>query len=332
MIHGVTFFHLGGKFAPSNERKGDVEGQRFTRDDLRIANERITALDQRHLVGMVRFCRQMSLHHGIVAIYTVGVSGDSARKDCHGHGLSLDFSGFSKALPSPLPKGLAIVKNAIRLGTDFIVFYLAERARACVEPAQLGSGVALPGRVRRRGRRRGVCSPCGARGHAACERATRGDRARGRGRAGTCRPVVPPRRGDHAGLAASAAPVVPLVAGRAAGGDPRADGARASTRRTTTRARRGGGPRPARAARHDGGVLDADGRRSAAERHALRGGEGARDVEAAGRPALGLGARERRLRWLDLDHRAPPPAVAGAITRYLRPRPRSHATSVRAGC
>jgi hypothetical protein len=111
----VTFFALTN-FGVSAIQKTDLPGQHFLRDTFDWANTSLQTLDQRHVIGLVRLCNELNLTHGVVAIYTQGVNGDTSRSDCHGYGMALDFGGMSTNLPDPAAKHMTV-----RLGVDFIV-------------------------------------------------------------------------------------------------------------------------------------------------------------------------------------------------------------------
>ena len=127
MISGVTFFALMNFGAvDAAPTKDKIPGHHFVKETFTWANTALQAIDQRHLVGLVRLCKQLREANGVVAIYTQGVSGSSAGKtlpngkvifDCHTYGRALDFGGMSTAMPDPKNKA-----PKIRLGTDFIVF------------------------------------------------------------------------------------------------------------------------------------------------------------------------------------------------------------------
>lgn len=123
-IGQVTFFHLMNGFGVSPPRKGDViPGQRFTREKFEWKLEPLTTLDQRHVVGLVRLCERLNEDHGVVAIYTQGVNGNTTEGETHGYGLALDFGGCSTELPAPAAKTQKGSKTTpIRLGVDFLVF------------------------------------------------------------------------------------------------------------------------------------------------------------------------------------------------------------------
>lgn len=74
-------------------------------------------MDQRHVVGMARFALEMA-DRGIVAIHHIGMHGDTGRRDNHGHGLSIDLGGMSKAPPERL-SGI----QPVRIGVDFHIFF-----------------------------------------------------------------------------------------------------------------------------------------------------------------------------------------------------------------
>jgi hypothetical protein len=111
----VTFFFLKA-FGVSATQKSDLPGQHFLRDTFDWQNTPLQALDQRHVIGLVRLCNELNQNHGVVAIYTQGVSGDTSRADAHGYGLALDFGGMSTNVPDPDTKHMTV-----RLGVDFIV-------------------------------------------------------------------------------------------------------------------------------------------------------------------------------------------------------------------
>jgi len=118
VMAGVRFFALTN-FSPSPPQSTSdvIPGQRFLRDAFDWQATALRLLDQRHIVGLVRMCSELSSTRGIVALYTQGVSGDTVRPDTHGYGLALDFGGVSTELPDPNEK-----HRTVRLGTDFIVF------------------------------------------------------------------------------------------------------------------------------------------------------------------------------------------------------------------
>jgi hypothetical protein len=116
-VAGVSFFALLN-FGVSGRRKTDqMPGQKFLRDSFDWGNMTLRNVDQRHMVGLTRMCRSLNASHGIVAIYTQGINGDSVRADCHGFGRAIDFGGASTDLPDPATKTLTV-----RPGVDFIVF------------------------------------------------------------------------------------------------------------------------------------------------------------------------------------------------------------------
>jgi hypothetical protein len=106
-------------FAPSAAaaKTDQIPGQRFTRDRFGWAEMRLALIDQRHVVGLARMCKELAAKHGIAVIVTQGVSGDTTRADTHGFGQAIDFGGCCTALPDPANKN-----PTVRLGTDFIVF------------------------------------------------------------------------------------------------------------------------------------------------------------------------------------------------------------------
>jgi hypothetical protein len=117
LVGGVKFLSLVS-FTPSAAKKTDqIPGQRFLREKFGWNDMSMALLDQRHVVGLTRMCKQLRSKHGINAIFTQGVSGDTTRADAHGHGLALDFGGCGKTLPDSKDKN-----PTVRLGTDFIVF------------------------------------------------------------------------------------------------------------------------------------------------------------------------------------------------------------------
>lgn len=126
-IAGVAFFMLveGERWTVGRPDANDViPGQRFLRDKFRYASTSLEALDQQHVVGLVRLCQALRARHDIAAIYTIGVNGDTSRGDCHGYGLALDFGGCATSLPAPdalTKKGTQFL--SLRLGVDFEVFF-----------------------------------------------------------------------------------------------------------------------------------------------------------------------------------------------------------------
>jgi hypothetical protein len=116
-IAGVKFLMLMS-FAPSARapKTDQLPGQRFLRDKFGWANMTLSLLDQRHVVGLARLCTVLQVKHGVAAIYTQGISGDTTRADCHGYGQAIDFGGCATDLPDPANKN-----PTVRLGTDFVV-------------------------------------------------------------------------------------------------------------------------------------------------------------------------------------------------------------------
>ncbi|MCA9621719.1 MAG: hypothetical protein KC731_22000, partial [Myxococcales bacterium] len=121
VVAGVTFLHFMNT-AVSQPKKGDLPGERYTRERISWKRETLNMLDQRQAVGVTRLCHHLRLFHDIAVIYNVGISGDQGRADCHGHGLAIDFSGCAKALPGTVLKSEATTTTDVRMGTDFIVF------------------------------------------------------------------------------------------------------------------------------------------------------------------------------------------------------------------
>jgi hypothetical protein len=116
-IAGVKFLILTSFTQSAAKATDQIPGQRFVRDKFGWNDMRLSLVDQRHIVGLARLCKDLVAKHAIAAIVTQGISGDSARKDTHGHGLAIDFGGCCKALPDPADKN-----PTVRLQTDFIVF------------------------------------------------------------------------------------------------------------------------------------------------------------------------------------------------------------------
>lgn len=121
VVAGVTFLHLMNTVV-SQPKKGDVPGERYTRERISWKRETLNMLDLRQAVGITRLCHELRFSHGISVIFNVGISGDQGRADCHGHGLAIDFSGCSKTLPGAVPKSEATRSTDVRMGNDFIVF------------------------------------------------------------------------------------------------------------------------------------------------------------------------------------------------------------------
>lgn len=122
-IADVAWFELRG-WVVSQQKKGDVTpGQHFLGESFQWRNIPLSSLDQRHVVGLARFCTNFKAVHGIVAVYTQGINGDSSRADCHGYGLAMDFGGFSTKLPNTEPFKLKGQQTTpVRIGVDFNVF------------------------------------------------------------------------------------------------------------------------------------------------------------------------------------------------------------------
>ena len=120
-IWGVTLLHMAD-FAFDNGRRTDAHPvDRYRRESFVWQKEGAILLDQRHAVGMARLFHWMGSSHGIVAFYAVSLG--SAKPDCHGHGLAIDFSGCSKALPIDRPeRTVGTVRTMVRMGVDFMVF------------------------------------------------------------------------------------------------------------------------------------------------------------------------------------------------------------------
>ncbi|MFO0756964.1 MAG: hypothetical protein U0359_10750 [Byssovorax sp.] len=106
----------------SPDKADVIPGQRFTQETFYWQTTSLQALDQRHVVGLVRLSQKL-LDHDIAVIYTIGVNGDSSREDTHGYGLALDFGGCANALPvEDAAKTKGPQGGPVRLGQDFLVF------------------------------------------------------------------------------------------------------------------------------------------------------------------------------------------------------------------
>jgi hypothetical protein len=117
-IANVKFLYLV-KYDPGKPKAATdkIPGQRFLRDKFQWNNMSLSLMDQRHVVGMARMCKELKSKHGVVAIFTLGMSGDTVRADAHGHGVAIDFGGCCKVEPDSTNKNATV-----RPGTDFIVF------------------------------------------------------------------------------------------------------------------------------------------------------------------------------------------------------------------
>jgi hypothetical protein len=116
-IWNVTFYLLTNFGVSPASTADKIPGARFSRDRFSWNKTTLQTLDQRHVVGLARLCSKLNADHGIVAIFTQGVNGDTGRKDTHGYGLALDLGGASKAQPDRSAKS-----GTVRLGVDFLVF------------------------------------------------------------------------------------------------------------------------------------------------------------------------------------------------------------------
>lgn len=116
-VGAVTLYLLESTVPSAFSAKDILPGQRFTRDTFGWSKRPLQALDQRHVAGLVRLCRELHREHGIVALYHIGVNGDTSRPDCHGYGLAIDFGGCGTELP---PEGAKSMR--VRLGVDFLIF------------------------------------------------------------------------------------------------------------------------------------------------------------------------------------------------------------------
>ncbi len=91
----------------SKARPKEHPGERFLRAKFTYVDVNLLGLDQRNVVGMVRFCERMRDTHGVAAIYHIGFlraedGTNLTAKDAHGYGRAIDVGGFATELP-PLP-------------------------------------------------------------------------------------------------------------------------------------------------------------------------------------------------------------------------------------
>jgi hypothetical protein len=134
-ISGITFYYIPVVTRSASQPKDVHTAQRFTRDQFEWIVVPVQRIDQRHAVGLTRFCRFLNDRYRMCALYTQGVNGDSIpspnrpelaiRTDCHGWGYALDFGGSSTESPVPSKakarSGDDYRVSTVRLGIDFFV-------------------------------------------------------------------------------------------------------------------------------------------------------------------------------------------------------------------